>query len=185
MPAIHRATLGGRDLVVAVYQDEFEPDGGHAGDLARSRESGTFPASLATLSGAGALWGRGERVRKYFLMEARPRVTIGLVATRVYEANFDIDQPQRLRASEFDSHASPPIPRSQIHLRRLEATEFKGIKGPVGLEKLENVKTIEAGGRTVPLTNTSPLTIDRVKAMLGGKPTDKASGSLPLPTPPN
>ena len=27
VPAIHRATLGGRDLVVAVYQDEFEPDG--------------------------------------------------------------------------------------------------------------------------------------------------------------
>jgi hypothetical protein len=122
---------------------------------------------------------QGGICKELFLTEARPCSAGGFVPTSVYEAIFDIDTQKRLEASELDSQSSPPAPKGPIRMSHLEATEFKNSKEPVRLERLENVKLIAAKGGMIPLTTKTPITIDRLKKMLGRKLTDSLPRSLP------
>ena len=175
VPIVHRATLGGRELVVAVYEDEFDPNGWARLEVWHDPAVEYLPRFARYVVG----YTSAGRCREYFLVDAKPCSHGGYVPTKVYEANFDIDPPKRLLASEFDGRAPAPRPRSQIHMRRLEATEFRDSKEAVHLEKLENVKTIAAKGGSVPLGKGVLLTLERLKSLLGRKLTDPAP--LPLP----
>jgi len=167
--------MGGIDMVVAVYQDEFEPDGWGRLEIYHDPSVGFLPRFARRTVGGSS----GGTCKEYFLIKARPCSAGGFVPTEVYEANFDIDRPIRTNALEFDSQAPAPPPRSKIYLRRLEAAGFKDFKGPVGLVKLENVKFIATRGGTTPLTTKAPLTLSRLKTMLGRKLTDPAPSGFP------
>ncbi len=174
VPAIHRAVLGGRELVVAVYQVDRKESWGRL-EVYHDPSVGYLPRLARYISSST----QGGICKEQYLIEARPCSSGGFVPTKVYEAIFDIGAPKHLDASEFDSQASPPIPTYRIRMTLLEATDFKDTKGPVGLERLENAKVIATKGGRVALTNDTSLTIDRVKKLLGRKLTDPLPGQMP------
>jgi hypothetical protein len=175
VPAIHRASLAGRELVVAVYQDEFEPNGWARLEVWHDPNVGFLPRFARYVVGGGP----GGRCREYFLIAARSCASGGFVPTLVYEAIFDTDRPKPVDASEFDSRAPAPVPRGQISMRHLDAVDFNDIKRPAALEKLENVEIIAAVGGVAPLRTKEPLTMERLKVILGPKLNDLAPARMP------
>jgi hypothetical protein len=174
-PVVHRATIGGRDLVIAVYHDDYEPDGWARLEVYHDPSLGYLPRAARYIFVAG----QGAGCRELFLTGARPCSAGGFVPTEVYQATFEIAVPKRIDKSEFDDRLPRPSPRGQINMRFLAATSFRNAIGPVGLEWPGPGKTIVGQGGAVPWNSGAALSINRMRTMLGRKLTDPPKGRLP------
>ena len=163
-PTRHRASLGGRDVAVSVYQIDY-PEGGWA------RVEITYDPTVNFLPRHVRLVGVSDvsaQCKEMFLVDAKPCADGGFVPFEYYTADFLIAPPEHKEAIDFDPGFNPG-PTRKVVLGHFKVNEFKNKKDPVGLSQLQKVHTVVARGGAVPLLSKSPLTTDRIKSVLTSK----------------
>jgi hypothetical protein len=166
-PSIHGTSVGGVAALVSVFQKERT-----AGDWLRTEiyhdpSIGYLPRYVRNV-----YLNRGQAVcQEIFLLDARPCSEGGFVPTDLFETRFMSETPKHIGADEVDAGPGPR-PTNKIVMGRLQATAFKDLRGQVALENLDNVRYVNSQGGHSPVVSKTPLTMSRIRTLLGRKMTD-------------
>jgi hypothetical protein len=112
-------------------------------------------------------------LKEMYLISARPCAEGGFVPTELYETEFSADVPSQVRPTELQLESGPYRVKHKVVLGHLKLTDLRDARGPVAITELKKVHTIVGQGGAAPLLTKAPLSIDRIKSMLGRKLTDR------------
>jgi hypothetical protein len=113
----------------------------------------------------------GSVCKEMFLIETRRCAAGGFVPLEYYETEFVCVSPRYSENPKLDMSYSPR-PRGgdfPFVLGHFLVKDFKDFKGKAALEPLKVTHSITARGGRSPLTSNTPLTIERMKLILGKK----------------
>ncbi len=174
-PTIHHAIVDNTSTDVAVYQTDYNAGQWYRLEVYHDPNLEYLPRLIRSV----AVSNESGICKEMYLISARPCAEGGFVPTELYEAEFQVDAPRKVDNDQLLSSPPRPNGKGKIVVGHLRSVSFLDRRTPVALKQLDNVHSIAGRGGPVALASRSPLTLARLKSLLGNKLHQPSNSALP------